>query len=123
MTQDLIEKVAIVTGAARGIEAEIAAKLFHRGPVLVMADLDEAVTSTPTSANLQRLSTSSQFGEVTMETAPTTVARGAASCALKCRQIGVDLWRSVLTIGRCSTPTTVHQPTPIRRKRQASADE
>ena len=42
MTQDLIEKVAIVTGAARGIGAEIAAKLSHRGAVVVMADIDEA---------------------------------------------------------------------------------
>ena len=42
MTQDLIEKVAIVTGAARGIGAEIAAKLSHRGAAVVMADLDEA---------------------------------------------------------------------------------
>lgn len=42
MTQDLTEKVAIVTGSARGIGAEIAAKLSHRGAVVVMADLDEA---------------------------------------------------------------------------------
>lgn len=42
MTQDLTEKVAIVTGAARGIGAEIAAKLSHRGAAVVMADLDEA---------------------------------------------------------------------------------
>jgi 3-oxoacyl-[acyl-carrier protein] reductase len=42
VTQDLIEKVAIVTGAARGIGAEIAAKLSHRGAAVVMADLDEA---------------------------------------------------------------------------------
>jgi 3-oxoacyl-[acyl-carrier protein] reductase len=42
VTQDLIEKVAIVTGAARGIGAEIAAKLSHRGAAVVMADLDDA---------------------------------------------------------------------------------
>ena len=42
MTQDLTEKVAIVTGGARGIGAEIAAKLSHRGAVVVMADIDEA---------------------------------------------------------------------------------
>jgi 3-oxoacyl-[acyl-carrier protein] reductase len=42
VTQDLAEKVAIVTGAARGIGAEIAAKLSHRGAVVVMADIDEA---------------------------------------------------------------------------------
>jgi 3-oxoacyl-[acyl-carrier protein] reductase len=42
VTQDLTEKVAIVTGAARGIGAEIAAKLSRRGAVVVMADLDDA---------------------------------------------------------------------------------
>jgi 3-oxoacyl-[acyl-carrier protein] reductase len=42
VTQDLSVKVAIVTGAARGIGAEIAAKLSHRGAAVVMADLDEA---------------------------------------------------------------------------------
>jgi 3-oxoacyl-[acyl-carrier protein] reductase len=42
VTHDLAEKVAIVTGAARGIGAEIAAKLSHRGAVVVMADIDEA---------------------------------------------------------------------------------
>lgn len=41
MTNDLANKVAIITGAARGIGAEIAAQLSGRGAVVVMADIDE----------------------------------------------------------------------------------
>ncbi len=42
MTNDLIDKVAIVTGAARGIGAEITAQLSGRGASVVIADIDES---------------------------------------------------------------------------------
>ena len=41
MTEDLTTKVAIVTGAARGIGAAIAARLSARGAAVVLSDLDE----------------------------------------------------------------------------------
>lgn len=41
MTEDLATKVAIVTGAARGIGAAIAARLSERGATLLLCDLDE----------------------------------------------------------------------------------
>lgn len=42
MTEDLTTKVAIVTGAARGIGAAIAARLSARGAFMVVSDLDDA---------------------------------------------------------------------------------
>jgi 3-oxoacyl-[acyl-carrier protein] reductase len=41
MTEDLTGKVAIVTGAARGIGAAIARQLSVRGATVVLADIDE----------------------------------------------------------------------------------
>jgi 3-oxoacyl-[acyl-carrier protein] reductase len=42
LTEDLTTKVAIVTGAARGIGAAIAARLSARGAFMVVSDLDDA---------------------------------------------------------------------------------
>ena len=42
MTEDLTTKVAIVTGAAHGIGAAIAARLSARGAFMVVSDLDDA---------------------------------------------------------------------------------
>ncbi|MDT5053055.1 MAG: 3-oxoacyl-[acyl-carrier protein] reductase [Mycobacterium sp.] len=62
MTEDLTNKVAIVTGAARGIGAAVAARLSARGATVVISDIDDdelkAVSaelpgpSTPVSADL-----------------------------------------------------------------------
>lgn len=62
MTENLTDKVAIVTGAARGIGAAIAARLSARGAAVVISDIDDdelkAVSaelpgpSTPVSADL-----------------------------------------------------------------------
>ncbi|HEU4360841.1 MAG TPA: SDR family NAD(P)-dependent oxidoreductase [Mycobacterium sp.] len=50
MTEDLSDKVAIVTGAARGIGAAIAARLSARGATVVVSDIDDAALDTVVAA-------------------------------------------------------------------------